>query len=61
MFTRILTFIITLTLAFVGGLSGSVMAKDAHSYANVESVTSTHLHLDVTVNFDKQSLEGIAD
>lgn len=41
--------------------SGVVSAKDVHSYANVEQVTSSHLHLDLTVDFTRKKLIGFAE
>jgi len=32
--------------------------EDLHSYANLKDVNSTHLHLDLTVDFEKKSLIG---
>ena len=35
-----------------------VEIKDLHSYSNINDVNTTHLHLDLTVNFEKKSLIG---
>ncbi|PCI32884.1 MAG: aminopeptidase [Alphaproteobacteria bacterium] len=59
MIKYILSLLVTLTLAAAS--PGIATAKDAHSYANVEAVTSTHLHLDVTVDFDRKVLHGTAE
>lgn len=52
---------ILLTLAFSATLSGATSAKDSHSYANVDDVTSSHLHLDLTVDFTRKTLSGYAE
>ncbi|MCO5268075.1 MAG: M1 family metallopeptidase [Brumimicrobium sp.] len=31
-----------------------------HSYSNISEINTTHLHLDITVNFDKKVIEGVA-
>lgn len=36
-------------------------AQDEHTYANLEQVVTTHVHLDLDVNFDKKSLEGFVE
>ncbi|VAX09046.1 Aminopeptidase, partial [hydrothermal vent metagenome] len=59
MFKNILAIYVALVL-FIG-VSGNTMAKDAHSYANLEEVSSRHLHLDLTVDFDKKTLSGYAE
>lgn len=35
-------------------------AKDPHSYANVHEITTEHLHLELDVNFDNQTIYGVA-
>lgn len=35
--------------------------KDVHSFANFKEVNTTHLHLDLKVDFDKQIITGVAD
>jgi leukotriene-A4 hydrolase len=35
-------------------------AFDNHSYANVRQIRTTHLHLDLDVNFDNQTIYGVA-
>ena len=35
-----------------------VILEDKHSYSNVNEVYSTHLHLDLTVDFDQHKLIG---
>lgn len=42
-------------------MAGNTMVKDAHSYANLDEVSSDHLHLDLTVDFDKKTLSGYAE
>ena len=32
--------------------------NDEHSYSNVNEVNTTHLHLDLNVDFDKKTLKG---
>lgn len=34
--------------------------NDSHSYANVDAIHTSHLHLELDVNFDNQSIYGIA-
>ncbi|WP_417623883.1 M1 family metallopeptidase [Paremcibacter congregatus] len=36
-------------------------ARDPHSFANVEQVASTHLNLDIIVDFDRKVFEGTAE
>jgi len=43
------------------GMISPAMARDAHSYANVDQVISTHLALDITVDFDRRIFEGAAE
>ncbi|PCI44631.1 MAG: aminopeptidase [Alphaproteobacteria bacterium] len=59
MFKHIIFFLTILT--FLVSLSGAASAKDSHSYANVDAVISTHLHLDLTVDFDRKVLTGFAE
>jgi len=54
-------FVIYAALALSISFSGYSMAKDAHSYANLDAVSSDHLHLDLTVDFDKKTLSGFAE
>lgn len=43
-------------------LSGTAIAgQDQHSYANLEQVVTTHVHLDLDINFDKKALEGFVE
>jgi len=41
--------------------STAIAAQDQHSYANVEQVVTTHVHLDLDINFDKKELEGFVE
>ncbi|MCK5424403.1 MAG: M1 family metallopeptidase [Emcibacter sp.] len=50
-------FTLVVSVAFMGTAS----AKDSHSYANVEDVISTHLHLDLAVDFNRKILTGFAE
>jgi leukotriene-A4 hydrolase len=34
--------------------------RDAHSYANIDEIRTTHLHLDLDVNFENKTIYGIA-
>ncbi|MBQ4844821.1 M1 family metallopeptidase [Pseudoalteromonas sp. MMG005] len=46
------------------GLSHSALATqavDEHTYANLKDVISTHLHLDLDVDFDDKQLEGFVE
>ncbi len=54
-------FAIYAALVMSVGFSGNAMAKDAHSYANLDAVSSRHLHLDLTVDFDQKTLSGYAE
>ena len=43
-------------------LSGTTIAgQDQHSYANLEQVVTTHVHLDLDINFNKKVLEGFVE
>ncbi|MBL7898157.1 MAG: hypothetical protein JNJ99_06455, partial [Crocinitomicaceae bacterium] len=35
-----------------------IVTEDAHSYSNVEDVYSSHLHLNLNVDFDRKVLAG---
>jgi len=55
-------FIFLLSLAaFYAGSHAIATAHDDHSYANIEAVISTDLHLDLTVDFDRKTLSGTAE
>ncbi|MCB0478363.1 MAG: M1 family metallopeptidase [Crocinitomicaceae bacterium] len=41
--------------------SENMIVKDAHSYANVADVHTTHLHLILNVDFDNQKVSGIVE
>lgn len=41
-------------------INGEVMIDDAHSYANTHQIRTKHLHLDIDVDFDKQTIYGVA-
>jgi leukotriene-A4 hydrolase len=38
----------------------SAFAQDDHSYANLEQINTTHLHLDLEVDFSSQTIYGVA-
>lgn len=41
--------------------SGNMKVKDVHSYANVNDVYTTHLHLNLTVDFENKLISGIVE
>ncbi len=52
------------TLAYAVALATSsttIAMQDQHSYANLDQVVSTHIYLDLDINFNKKSLEGFAE
>jgi leukotriene A-4 hydrolase/aminopeptidase len=53
-------FLITLMIMFMS-ISGKAVVKDEVSYANIDQVISKHLHLDLTVDFDKKQLSGTVE
>jgi len=38
----------------------SEAVHDAHSYANIDEIRTTHLHLDIEVNFESEIVSGVA-
>jgi leukotriene-A4 hydrolase len=55
---------LTLSLALAGvGLSANAFANvaDQHTYANLDEVVSTHLYLDLNVDFPDKELEGFVE
>tara|TARA_R110002072_G_scaffold300932_1_gene479231 strand:- start:19653 stop:21545 length:1893 start_codon:yes stop_codon:yes gene_type:complete len=36
------------------------VVKDAHSFANINEIRTTHLHLELDVNFEKKNISGVA-
>jgi leukotriene-A4 hydrolase len=38
----------------------NILTKDPHSYANIDEVRTTHLHLDLDVNFENNRIYGVA-
>lgn len=50
-------------LSIVVGFTASTQAqvRDQHSFSNPEQISSTHLLLDVTVDFDKSELRGFVE
>ncbi|MDP4985586.1 M1 family metallopeptidase [Pseudoalteromonas tunicata] len=51
----------TIFAALLLSQSAVVVAQDQHSYANLDQVHSTHVYLDVAINFDKKELEGFIE
>ncbi|TQF72463.1 M1 family metallopeptidase [Pseudoalteromonas luteoviolacea] len=48
----------------IAGLSHTVMAAkavDEHTYSNLDDVISTHLHLDLDIDFEDKQLEGFVE
>jgi aminopeptidase N len=55
---RVLTFLSIVTLSFA---SVSSQAIDEHTYANLDDVLSTHIYLDLEIDFDNKQLQGFAE
>ncbi|MBE0364780.1 hypothetical protein PULV_a2546 [Pseudoalteromonas ulvae UL12] len=47
--------------ALLLGHSAAALAEDQHSYANLDDVISTHVYLDVAINFEAKELEGFIE
>lgn len=69
---RFLFALLSITLLLVGSCTEAVsndakkivqtpqVAVDAHSYAKMDEIKTTHLHLDLDVNFENKTIYGIA-
>lgn len=42
------------------GINGTVSVDDAHSYSNVHQIRTKHLHLEIDVDFEKETIYGVA-
>lgn len=52
--------IIALVLITISSVAKAQL-KDAYTYANYDQITTTHIYLDLTVDFEQKSLKGFAD
>lgn len=64
LFIFILTLLIVISCKSEGNKnrvvsSSELIAVKNHSYSNVNEINTTHLHLDIAVDFDKKELKGV--
>lgn len=57
---KLLIKISTLALVLLPFLANAQL-KDVYTYSNYDQVTTTHIYLDLAVDFDKKSLNGFAE
>ncbi len=64
LFIFILTLLVVISCKSEGNKnrvvsSSELIAVKNHSYSNVNEINTTHLHLDIAVDFDKKELKGV--